>query len=141
MKKLLSIILALALMLSITACGNSPEEEKPAAASLSVGYSAVDISPYDSLPLDGYAGTQWAPETRWSNGVDFPLYAIAIAITDANDNTVMIVALDMLLAFMADAMRNVITEETGIPKENILIHCTHNHNGVALRVSDPKVVN
>jgi hypothetical protein len=115
MKKILSIILALALMLSITACGNSPEEEKPATASLSVGYSAVDISPYDSLPLDGYAGTQWAPEKRWSNGVDFPLYAIAIAITDANDNTVMIVALDMLLAFMADAMRNVITEETGIP--------------------------
>lgn len=141
MKKLLSIVLVFALVLSIVACGNSPEEKKPAAASLSVGYCAVDISPYDSLPLDGYAGTQWAPETRWSNGVDFPLYAIAIAITDANDNTVMIVALDMLLAFMADAMRNVITEETGIPKENILIHCTHNHNGVALRVSDPKVVN
>ena len=141
MKKLIAILLTLSLLLGITACGTSREEEKPAAASLSVGYAAVDISPYESLPLDGYAGTQWAPESRWSNGVDFPLYAIAIAITDANDNTVMIVALDMLLAFMADAMRNVITEETGIPKENILIHCTHNHNGVALRVSDPKVVN
>jgi len=142
MKKLLSLILVFALMLSIAACGASGEEETPeAAASLSVGYAAVDISPYDSLPLDGYAGTQWAPENRWSNGVDYPLYAIAIAITDANDKTMIIVALDMLLAVMADAMRQAIEAETGVPKENILIHCTHNHNGVAVRVSDPKVVN
>lgn len=140
MKKLLALLLVLALTLSLVACGDA-EEEKPAAASLSVGYCAVDISPYDSLPLDGYAGTQWAPENRWSNGVDFPLYAIAIAITDSNDKTIMIVALDMLLAVMADAMRQAIEAETGIPKENIFIHCTHNHNGVALRVSDPKVVN
>ena len=141
MKKILCLILAVAMLLGMTACGKPQEEAAPAAASLSVGYYAVDISPTESLPLDGYAGTQWEPATRWSNGVDWPLYAIAIAITDANGETVMIVALDMLLAFMADAMRQAIEGATGVPKENIFFHCTHNHNGVALRINEPPVVN
>ena len=134
MKKVITLLLAWVLLLGMTACN-----KKGGGASLSVGYAALDISPNISLPLDGYAGTQWAPEKRWSQSVDWRLQAIAIAITDANDNTVMIVALDMLTAFMADAMRKVVEEETGIPKENVFFHCTHNHNGVAIRHTDPKV--
>lgn len=142
MKKIISMLLVAALLLSVTACGQTPAEETTPPASLSVGYAAVDISPTESLPLDGYAGTgTWDPEKRWSKSVEWPLMAISIAITDANDQTVMIVALDMLTAFMADAMRQAITAETGIPKENIYFHCTHNHNGVALRVQEVVVTN
>ena len=134
-------MLSAALLLSIVGCTKTPAEEtQPAQASLSVGYAAVDISPTESLPLDGYSGTgTWDPEKRWSKSVEWPLLAISIAITDANDNTVLIVALDMLTAFMADAMRAAIYSETGIPKENIFFHCTHNHNGVALRVQETVV--
>ena len=139
MRKAVSLLLVLVLLLGMTACEKSDGGKKSGDASLSVGYAALDISPNISLPLDGYAGTQWAPEHRWSQSVDWPLKAIAIAVTDANDNTVMIVALDMLTAFMADAMREVIEAETEIPEENIFFHCTHNHNGVAIRQTDPKV--
>jgi len=137
MKKVVSILLVLVLLFGITACGKISGRNK---VGLSVGYAVLDISPNISLPLDGYAGTQWEPSKRWSQAVDCPLKAIAIAITDANDNTVMIVALDMLTAFMADAMRDAIRSETGIPEENIFFHCTHNHNGVAIRETDVKVV-
>lgn len=58
MKKLFCILLAIALLLSVTACGEKPAEDTtPAVPSLSVGYAAVDISPTESLPLDGYSGT------------------------------------------------------------------------------------
>lgn len=139
MKKAVSVLLVLVLLFSITGCRKETVKDKPASASLSVGYGAVDISPTTSLPLDGYAGTQWEPKNRWSQEVDWRLQAIAIAITDANDKTIMIVALDMLTAFMAEAMRGVINDETGIPEENIFFHCTHNHNGVAIRMNEPKV--
>ena len=139
MKRTISLLLVLVLLVGTTACANIGGGKKHSDASLSVGYAVLDISPNISLPLDGYAGTQWEPKNRWSQAVDWPLKAIAIAITDANDNTVMIVALDMLTAFMADAMRKVIKEETGIAEENVFFHCTHNHNGVAIRETDPKV--
>lgn len=138
MKKAVSFLLIVAFIFGMTACDLNGEGKK-GKAGLSVGYAALDISPNNSLPLDGYAGTQWAPEHRWSQSVDWPLKAITIAITDAKDNTVIIVALDMLTAFMADAMREVIAAETGVEEENIFFHCTHNHSGVALRHKDPKV--
>jgi hypothetical protein len=143
MKKLFCILLAIALLLSVTACSEKPAEDTTVSVpSLSVGYASADISPTESLPLDGYSGTgTWDPEKRWSKSVEWPLLAISIAITDAKDQTVLIVALDMLTAFMADAMRSAINADTGIPKENIYFHCTHNHNGVALRVQEPVVTN
>lgn len=139
MKKAVALLLVLVFLVGMTACDKIGGEKQHSGASLSVGYAVLDISPNISLPLDGYAGTQWAPEHRWSQSVDWPLKAITIAITDAKDNTVIIVALDMLTAFMADAMREVIAAETSVEEENIFFHCTHNHNGVALRHNDPKV--
>lgn len=126
MKRTVSILLVLVLLFSMTACDKIGIRRKQSEAGLSVGYAALDISPNISLPLDGYAGTQWEPSRRWSQAVDWPLKAITVAITDTNDKTIMIVALDMLTAFMADAMRKAINSETEIPEENIFFHCTHN---------------
>ena len=148
MKKVLCLILAVAMLMGLTACGQPQEEAAPAAPSLSVGYSAVDISPTESLPLDGYAGTQWEPATRWSNGVDWPLYAIAVAITDTNDETIMIVAPDMLLAFMADAMRQAIegAQIVGAPTGQGLWFPANSaryelpNNGVTFTVGDNSVL-
>ena len=139
MKRIITAIFTIALCLSIFAgCGNDePKEETPAAA-LSVGYGKVDVTPTKSIPLDGYAG-QDAAKFRWSTSVEWPFYAICTAFTDAQDNTILIVTLDMLNAFMADAMRSAVSENTGVPKERIMFHCTHNHSGPALREPDPVV--
>ena len=139
MKRIITAIFAITLCLSIFAgCGNDePKEETPAAA-LSVGYGKVDVTPTKSIPLDGYAGKN-AAQFRWSTSVEWPFYAICTAFTDAQDNTILIVTLDMLNAFMADAMRSAVSENTGVPKERIMFHCTHNHSGPALREPDPVV--
>lgn len=137
MKKLLAILLALAIALSMWACAPK-QDETQSAAGLQVGYGKVNVSPTMSLPLEGYQGSD-APEFRWSTMVEMPFYAICVAFTDANDNTVLLITVDMLNAYMADGMREGVSGVTGVPKENIMFHCTHNHSGMSVRYKDPAV--
>lgn len=139
MKKLLTVLLVLAMVLSLCACAGGGETEGNTNA-LKVGYGKVDVSPEVSLPLEGYQGTS-AAEFRWSTTVEMPFYAICVAFTDAQDNTVLLITVDMLNAYMADGMRNGVSGRTGVPKENIMFHCTHNHSGMSVRYDDPAVEN
>lgn len=140
MKKTIALLLSVILCLSLLAgcTGNGEAQENTPAAAFSVGYGKVDVTPAESIPLDGYAGKDHA-KYRWSTAQEWPFYAICTAFTDAQDNTILIVTLDMLNAFMADAMRSAVSAETGVPKERIMFHCTHNHSGPALREDAPVV--
>ncbi len=134
MKRSIAMILSIMLCLSLLAgCG-----EKEASAGLSVGFGKSDVTPTESMPLDGYAGMDSA-QYRRSTGTEWPFYAICVAFTDAQNNTVMIITLDMLNAYMADSMRDAVSGETGVPKTNIMFHVTHNHSGPSLRVEHPSV--
>ena len=137
MKKWISLILVFTLCCGIfTGCG---EEKQEAPGVLSAGFSNADITPEGSLPLDGYSGDNDA-QHRWSEYVEKPLYATCTAITDAKGCSVMIITLDLLHASQADIMRSAIAEATGIPFENIIFHCTHDHSSIAVRLSDPQVM-
>ena len=138
MKKLCILIVLFALLMG-NFSGCNTQEEPPTTAPapvLSVGYSKIDVTPKVSLPLDGYGTTgKNAAKNRWSTAQETPFSAICVAFTDADDKTVLFITLDLLNAYMADGMRMAISTETGIPKEQIMVQCTHNHSGPALRMS------
>ena len=134
---MIAILLSLLMTLGLVACA---EKDAAVAEGLSVGYAIADINPTTSMALDGYSGLN-SPKNRRSGPTEWPLQAVVTAITDAKGQTVMIVALDLLNAYMADGMRDVIAGETGIPKSNIIFHCTHNHSGVSTRVDVPGLGN
>ena len=93
MKKLFSILLICALVLSLCACGSSdagaggataaaPADTTAAAATshgFMVGYSKVDITPTAPAPLYGYGN----PGERLHTEVLDPLYFTCVAMTDA----------------------------------------------------------
>ena len=137
MKKTIALILSIVLCLSLFAgCGGTEETKK--AGGFSLGYAKADVTPGLDIPLDGYTGNDSA-QYRRSKSNEWPFYAVCVAFTDANDKTMILVTLDMLNAYMSDSMRNAISSETGVPKDCIMFHVTHNHSGPSLRVDYPTV--
>ena len=67
---------------------------------------------------------------RLTKGVWTPLEAVAIALTDSEDNTLILVVTDLSWGDITDVVpiRQKITQKYGIPGENVMIGGTHNHN-------------
>lgn len=129
MKKLFSMILALSMPLGLCACGNStnqaPEVQTPTV--FSVGYAKADITPKESVPMGGYGNA----DTRWSNNTADPLELICVAFTDEEGETVLFFVADLLMAYdhVAEGLRSAVSETTGVPRDHIIYHVTHNHSG------------
>ena len=129
MKKPLSSLLCILLLLSLTACqsGGSPSStEGISGGSFRVGYGRVDITPYEeSVPLAGYGNTS----TRMSDGCADRLYTTCIAISDEDDNTVLLFTNDLTsIDAVSDDIRDAISEATGVPREQIFFAATHTHS-------------
>ena len=132
--------IALILIITLCVCMFSACKEKSSGGDFSIGYGMADVTPTESLPLAGYNGSS-AAEFRWSTSTEWPFQAICVAITDPTGNTVMLFTLDLINATMADGMRDAVSNKTGVPKENIMFHCTHNHSGPSLGTDAPEVTN
>ena len=102
---------------------------------LRVGYSRIDMTPEYSVPLAGYGNTH----TRMSQGWYNRIYATCIAITDEQEETLLLFTLDQIRCNQAwtDAARARITEATGIPGERIMVSATHTHSGPDLLAFTP----
>lgn len=139
MQKWIASILLLTLSFSLLmGCGKkAPEPEEPQL--FSAGFAKLDVSPKTSVPLDGYSGANEA-KNRWSNFTEKPLYITCTAISDEKGNAVLVLTLDQLNAAISDTLRPMIAEETGIPMERIIFHCTHTHSSVALNQPDAAVM-
>lgn len=98
--------------------------------SLFVGFSRVDLTPNEPVALCGYGDDA----QRISEGILDPVTGTCIAITDQNDETVLIYSLDLLAGFtpMTAAAREAITQATGIPGNRIMLAGTHTHAGPAV---------
>ena len=110
----------------------------PTISNLSVGFGRVDISPTEPTPLRGYGFSSG----RMSTGIQDPLYATCIALTDSNDNTVLLFTLDMTNSYgdVMDAARQKISQETGIPFGAIMVSATHNHSSPDLEnTAEPSI--
>lgn len=142
MKRIIAFLLCAVMLLGLMAgCGEKKENPKNAVSSapkgvFSVGYGNTIVSPEESLPLGGYNNSA----DRWSTSVGYPFNAVTLAFTDAEGETVLYVALDLLLCFsFADALRNALSEKFSIPKDHIMVHCDHNHSGPDMSFDDPTI--
>ena len=102
-----------------------------------VGYSRVDITPLESVPLAGYGNNM----QRLSQGVLDPLYATCIAITDGEGNSVLLCTVDLGMTwdFYCVPARDAISKKYGIPRECVIISAIHTHSApdIALQTYPP----
>lgn len=122
MKRIFSLTLCLALLL-LCFSGCAAKEET---SQLLVGYGRVDTTPDVSMPLGGYPN----PENRWFTNVLDPIYATAIAFTDKDNNTAILMTFDLGdidnqgIGF---AMKDI-EDELGVPRTNVFMSGTHTHS-------------
>lgn len=129
MKRIFAILLSLALVLGLCACGGSgTEETQPAAQGLQVGYSKQNVTPDYDVGLGGFSNQ----DTRISEGLVSYLYLTCIAAT-YGDETILMITLDNchFTQNLADQIRSRITGECGIPGEKIFCGATHTHSAPA----------
>lgn len=139
MKKLICVILALVMLLTLAACGdNAPAGETSGtegetASNFMAGFGAVNITPNDSVNMAGY-GDQ---DTRLSQGYVTYLEARAVAIVDENGEKMLFIVTDISFAYPAvgEAAVSKIAKELDIPKDHIILAGTHTHNSVATWVT------
>ena len=135
MKKLLALCLCVMLLIGLVACaptGDSTDagENTTAAANnadqVQVGYGKVMVTPDESVPLRGYGYT----EKRMSTGKWSELYLIAIAVTDTEGNTCIVISTDNCSTprEVYTSASTKISKECGIPAENIIVTAIHQHS-------------
>lgn len=137
MKKLICLMLAVFMVLSMVACGGSKEAEPQAATpSLRVGIGRVDITP---AATDGVLLSGGGDPNRHANNVLDYLYVTCIAITDENDVTALIVTQDSVDSngSHSKATRDSLSQATGVPYDNIFICATHTHSAPSAGADDP----
>ena len=140
MKRILSILLALALIFCLCACsgseGEKTEEKKettettaPAEETLSlqVGFGRVDITPMYEVNMAGSASS------RVSAGYLDTLYLTCVALQE-NGETYLVCTMDFVEynPIWGDPAKGAMSDETGVPKENILFCTTHTHSSVSI---------
>lgn len=137
MKRILALLLALTMTLSLCACNGSGEEKTPAVEGLQTGYARESIMPEEKVNMAGY-GNQ---SSRLSTGYLDILYATCLAASE-NDTTVLLFSLDLLRTERnwTDEFRVMISKATGVPEANIMFSATHTHSAPAPGGSEPQVL-
>lgn len=136
MKKIISVILTLAVVLGLCACtgGGENTETEPKLEGLNVGYSKQDITPDFEVGLGGYDNAEYR---RFTGTVRSKIYLTCIAMTEG-DETVLIFSQDILRcdAGPVSKARKAINEATGIPEDHIMFCATHTHSAPTLTLND-----
>ena len=142
MKKILSLLLALCLLVGLVACGNSgaagqgndsTEGNASAQGGFRVGFGRMDITPKDSVPMASYGNAR----DRMSEGIFTYLYINVLAIDDG-ENTLLALTIDhsWFQGTLAYPIRDEITRTYGIPAEYIFMQGTHTHAGPEVGLTD-----
>ena len=138
MNRLFSVLLLMALLLSLCACADSGEQQAekdsvslPALDDLGeyglyAGFGRKNISPQEPIGLGGYSNAS----VRISQQIQDDLYVTAIALTDAQGNTVIFMNWDAVRSYPIeqDSVRMSIAQKTGVDANNIYIGATHSHS-------------
>lgn len=126
MKLFLSIILIIALCTALFGCTKAEQGPQPEVSAFRVGYGQVEITPEDSVPLQGYGNTS----NRMSTGFLNRIYTTCVAITDESDNTVLFYGNDLTTSVrtITDMVRVSVSQATGVPQENIMLSASHTHS-------------
>ena len=89
------------------------------------GASAVSLTPTEPIWMAGYAA-----RTRPSEGVRQDIWAKALALRDDNNNTAVVVTLDLVgvRRRMAEAIAASVQKKHGIPRERVWFNASHTHS-------------
>lgn len=132
MKKIVVHILCAAMLL-LVAC--TPQAEKTAETDgvFKAGYGRANVTPKVSVGLTGFGNAN----TRKSDNLLSYLYLTCLAVTDGNDNTVLLYGVDGCTSDsdVTNALRYAVESATGIPGQNIMISATHSHS--VPEITDP----
>ena len=138
MKRLFTLLIACAIMLGFCACGSSDSDAtEPAAAGLQVGYARESYMPEGQVNLSGSGNNAH----RVSQGYMDILYATCIAISEGGE-TILLFSTDALSVNKVwnEEIRQLISEDTGVPAYNIQIGATHTHSGPTIGGTLPLTV-
>ncbi len=99
------------------------------------GFARTEITPPLGIPLAGYF------HERIGNRVRDPLYARAMALTNAEGESLLIIGLDLICVdhHFSDEVKARIEEALGVPPGRVLISATHTHTGPEVREFGAKV--
>ena len=131
MKRILSLLLAIVMTLSLCACSASNNTDATGgnnatpADGLQVGYSKINITPDYSVGLGGYSDDA----ERRSEGFRTYIFMTCIAVTSGAD-TFLLYTFDGLSAAkgIQDQMRSNVITKVDVPADNIFIGATHCHS-------------
>ena len=123
MKKIISLLIVTVLVFSLCACAGSGGGSK----ALQVGFNRQSITPTQpGVPIAGGDSS-----ARLSTGFldEVTLTCLAFSM---KDETYLVYTCDLMILYSSviDPIKMAITSATGVPKENILLNCTHTHSGV-----------
>ena len=133
MKKAISMLLALLMLLSLAACNNASDSnvatdpvDTTAAPNqaVTVGFGKGDITADWPIGLQGYGNEA----TRISTGMKTYIYVICLAITDTDGETVLIMSIDAGGGGFEKYMRPLIEKEFGIPQDHVIVSAIHQHS-------------
>lgn len=108
-----------------------------AAADFKAGLARAAITPQAPIRMPGYGA-----RTQPSEGVAHDLWAKALALDDGKGGRAVIVALDLatLPTAMADEIAARITREHGLPRQGLVLNCSHTHAGPVVRAAADAIV-
>ena len=95
------------------------------------GFGRADITPLESVPLAGYGNDT----SRYSESVDYRLYATCLAFADERAEPVLVYSLDLCVPpyhRFRDWAMPALAKAAGVDPDRILLACTHNHSGPSL---------
>ena len=129
MKKWLALLLVVIMCIGMVGCGETETAKKKEKFDTFVaGFGKVLITP----EYDVHLGSHGDSATRISQGVLTDLYALTVAMSDTEGNTMLWITTDLShgLISMTNLVREAVAEKYDIPKENVLLGGTHNHSSV-----------
>ena len=96
-----------------------------------IGLASVKVTPQEPVRMSGYAG-----RTQPSQGVVSDLFAKSLAFEDKHGNQAVLVTSDVIgfAASFAEPTCQLISEKTGLERNQILLNSSHTHTGPAIRI-------
>lgn len=130
MKRIICLLLSALMLVGLCACGSSGGEaagdQTAAPAGTQVGFSRAKMMPEDIVTIAGGED----PNRLSDEGYREFLTASCVAFKDETGNTVLLYTIDMqcLTSTFIGGAKETISSATGVPVENIMLSCTHDHS-------------
>ena len=98
-----------------------------------VGYARYQVDPDESIPLSGHSNEA----KRFHETITQPICATAVALSDSDDTTVLMVGMDICIVPTEYLERlPEITAATGVPADRIYLAATHTHASPGVGVAE-----